>query len=122
MVARLSTLSTGELVALATVLIASISAFAGIYYKHWLSQYARRERDRADLPILREALDSASGDGWVRIEFLSRLIGTSEAATRRKLRLAGARRSLKEREVWSLASRNPRPRKDAAKRTARKAA
>ena len=76
---------------------------------HVLQNKKQSKIDVARKTLLKATLTGAQGAGWMTIETLARIVGADLESTRALLIQINARGSLKDKEVWSLISRNPLP-------------
>lgn len=97
---------TVAVIGLIGVFIGAIIGVCGSLLLHWLQSAPQRKLDKQRSDLLFQMLNNPTYD-WRSLSTLSRVIGASEATTKRLLIGISARGSEKKDGMWGLLSRHP---------------
>ena len=99
---------TVAVIGLIGVLVGAVIAVFGPFISHWLQSASRRKLDRERTALLTTMLnDGRFPNHWRKISTLARVIGASEATTKRLLISLGARGSENDDGLWGLLIYHP---------------
>ena len=90
------------------VLVGAAIGVCGTLLLHWLQSAPQRKLDKQRAVLLTTMLDDARfPQHWRQLATLSRVVGASEATTKRLLIGLGARGSEKDDGLWGLLKHHP---------------